>query len=86
MSLFYLLICFNCRAIDVAQVRAKQAAAQGVPPRLEDLLVDESWRAALGPEFSKPYMRQLAEFLSAEWKQQTVYPPQHLIFRCEPRH
>jgi uracil-DNA glycosylase len=52
-----------------------------VPPRLENLLVDNSWRAALAPEFGRPYMAQLADFLSSEWKQQTIYPPQHLIFR-----
>lgn len=62
-------------------MRVKQAAGQNAPPKLQDLLVDDSWRAALGAEFSKPYMAQLAEFLSAEWKQQTVYPPQQLIFR-----
>ena len=29
--------------------------------------MDESWRDALGAEFSKPYMRKLQEFLSTEW-------------------
>ncbi len=70
-----------CRATEVAKVRVSQAAAQGIPPRLEDLLVDESWRAALAAEFKKSYMTQLATFLSAEWKAQTIYPPQPLVFR-----
>ena len=49
---------------------------------MEDLLIDESWREALGGEFSKPYMRKLGDFLSTEWQQHSIYPPQHLIFRC----
>ncbi len=60
----------------------EQAKALGVPPKLEDLLIDESWREALGGEFSKPYMRKLGDFLSTEWQQHSIYPPQHLIFRC----
>ncbi|BDA41758.1 Uracil-DNA glycosylase [Coccomyxa sp. Obi] len=70
------------RATEIAKVRVSQAAAQGVPPRLEDLLADESWRAALAAEFKKSYMTQLATFLSAEWKAQTIYPPQPLVFRA----
>ena len=59
----------------------EQAKALGTPPKLEDLLIDESWREALGGEFSKPYMRKLGDFLSTEWQQHSIYPPQHLIFR-----
>ena len=65
----------------VAELRVQQAAAQGVPVGLQDLLVDESWRAALGPEFSKPYIQQLAAFLADEWKSQQIFPPQPFIFR-----
>lgn len=73
-----------CRAIEIASLRVEQAKALDVPPKLEDLLIDESWREALSGEFAKPYMRKLANFLSAEWQQQSVYPPQPLIFRCCP--
>ena len=73
-----------CRAIEIASLRVEQAKALGVPPKLEDLLIDESWREALSGEFAKPYMRKLADFLSAEWQQHSVYPPQPLIFRCCP--
>lgn len=59
----------------------EQAKALGVPLKLEDLLINESWREALGAEFAKPYMRKLADFLSAEWQTKSVYPPQPLIFR-----
>ena len=52
----------------------EQAKALGVPPKLEDLLIDESWREALGGEFSKPYMRKLGDFLSTEWQQHSIYP------------
>ncbi|KAK9908876.1 hypothetical protein WJX75_004145 [Coccomyxa subellipsoidea] len=70
------------RATEVAKVRVAQASAQGVPPQLDDLLVDDSWRAALAAEFKKPYITQLANFLSTEWKSQTIYPPQPLVFRA----
>ena len=70
-----------CRAIEIASLRVEQAKALGVPPILEDLLIDESWREALSGEFAKPYMRKLGNFLSAEWQQHSVYPPQPLIFR-----
>lgn len=72
----------SCRAIEIAKLRVEQAKALGVPPKLEDLLIDESWREALGGEFSKPYMQKLGAFLSTEWQQHSIYPPQHLIFRC----
>ena len=70
-----------CRAIEIAGLRVEQAKALGVPPKLEYLLIDESWRKALGGEFSKPYMRKLNEYLSTEWQQHSIYPPQQLIFR-----
>ena len=65
----------------VAELRVQQAATQGVPVGLQDLLVDDSWRAALEPEFGKPYMQQLAAFLVEEWKSQQIFPPQPFIFR-----
>lgn len=71
----------SCRAIEVASLRVEQAKALGVPPKLDDLLIDDSWREALGGEFSKPYMRKLGDFLSTEWQKQSIYPPQPLIFR-----
>jgi hypothetical protein len=72
------------KAVAVAELRVKQAAAQGVPVTLADLLVDDSWRAALSPEFSKPHMSQLQAFLAAEWGKEQIYPPQPLIFRSVP--
>lgn len=66
-------------------MRVAQASAQGVPPQLDDLLVNDSWRAALAAEFKKPYITQLANFLSTEWKSQTIYPPQPLVFRSASR-
>ena len=69
------------KALAVAELRVQQATAQGGPVRLADLLVDDSWRAALGPECAKPYMAQLQAFLAEEWAKQQIYPPQPLIFR-----
>jgi uracil-DNA glycosylase len=66
----------------VAEVRVSQAEASGIPPRLQDLLVEESWRDALLAEFQKPYMRQLETFLVAEWAAGPVFPPKASIFRC----
>lgn len=55
--------------------------AEGRPPKLQQLLVEPAWRAAVGAEFDKPYMKSLQTFLDGEWASQTVYPPAPSIFR-----
>ncbi len=41
-----------------------------------------SWKEHLSGEFSKPYFLNLVEFLKAEYKNHTVYPPGPEIFRA----
>ncbi len=43
-------------------------------------VIDESWKAALGDEFTKPYFASLKQFLVEERAKHTVYPPGKLIF------
>jgi uracil-DNA glycosylase len=47
-----------------------------------DVQIEESWKTALQCEFSKPYFKDLAEFVKNEYKTQTVYPPPKNIFRA----
>jgi len=44
--------------------------------------LESSWKAVLGPELEKPYMRELKQFLVAEKRAHTVYPPGDLIFNA----
>lgn len=44
--------------------------------------LESSWKAVLGPEFEKPYMKELKNFLQAEKKQHTVFPPSNFIFNA----
>lgn len=43
-------------------------------------VIEESWKAALKEEFSKPYFLQLKDFLVEERKEHIVYPPGKYIF------
>lgn len=43
-------------------------------------VIEESWKAALQEEFSKPYFLQLKDFLVEERKEHIVYPPGKYIF------
>ncbi|HTA83124.1 MAG TPA: uracil-DNA glycosylase [Bacteroidia bacterium] len=43
-------------------------------------VIDESWKAALGDEFTKPYFASLKQFLVEERAKHIVYPPGKLIF------
>jgi len=44
--------------------------------------LESGWKAVLGPEFEKPYMKALKAFLQEELKQYTVFPPNRLIFNA----
>ena len=70
-----------CRNTQAALAKADEAKAMGTQPVLSDLLVEESWRQILRPEFQKPYWTKLQQFLHEEWASQKTFPPQHLIFR-----
>ncbi|MEO0332967.1 MAG: uracil-DNA glycosylase, partial [Bacteroidota bacterium] len=47
-----------------------------------DVRIAPSWKEKLSDEFNKPYFETLAEFLRAEYRSQTIYPPGKEIFRA----
>ncbi len=49
--------------------------APAVPQSLRPAGLSESWATALDSEFSAPYFHQLKDFLIAERRQYTIYPP-----------
>ena len=65
----------------LARRAAAAAAERGEPPALADLLTEETWRRELAGELQKPHAVRLAAFLAGEWRTQSVFPPQPLIFR-----
>lgn len=44
--------------------------------------LEPGWKEVLGVEFGLPYMQQLKQFLVAEKREHTVYPPGNLIFNA----
>jgi uracil-DNA glycosylase len=46
------------------------------------VVIAESWQQRLQSEFDKPYFKELAEFLRAEYQTQRIYPPGRLIFNA----
>lgn len=44
--------------------------------------LEPSWLAAIGEEFSKPYMKRLRSFLQSEKQRYAVYPPGKEMFRA----
>lgn len=44
--------------------------------------LDDSWKVALASEFEKPYFRELTEYVRAQYKAGTVFPPAGLIFKA----
>ena len=66
----------------LARQAVMRAEAAGGLPRLADLLVEDSWRAALAGEAGKQYWADLEAFVRAEWGgSQMVFPPKHDVFR-----
>ncbi|BAO56260.1 uracil-DNA glycosylase [Nonlabens marinus] len=47
--------------------------------------IDESWKELLREEFSQEYFEQLIEFVTAEYKRTTCYPPGSKIFAAFDR-
>ena len=59
------------------------AQTAGTTPDLAALLVEQTWRVILGPEFSKAYMQSLREFLAREWRGgPKIFPAPGNIFRA----
>lgn len=47
-----------------------------------NLTLDPSWKKVLNNEFDQSYFKQLDEFVSNEYKTETVYPPEASIFNA----
>ncbi len=47
-----------------------------------NVIIADSWKPHLQPEFNKPYFTTLAEFLRQEYSTQRVYPPGKLLFNA----
>jgi uracil-DNA glycosylase len=47
-----------------------------------DSLITNSWKEELKEEFQLPYFKTLSDFLIAEKKEFTIYPPESLIFNA----
>lgn len=72
----------TCRNQSTAGAVVQTATAAKQQPQLRSLLVEPSWLKVLGPEFDKPYMKQLQGFIQKEWANGTIYPPKESIFRA----
>jgi uracil-DNA glycosylase len=46
------------------------------------VIIAESWKPYLQPEFDTPYFKTLAEFIRDEYTAQQIYPPGKLIFNA----
>lgn len=44
--------------------------------------IEQSWKEQLAAEFQQPYFEQLVQFVKAEYKAGTCYPPGSLIFNA----
>ena len=44
--------------------------------------IEESWKQRLTPEFEKDYFIRLTDFVRAEYRSTTIYPPGKLIFNA----
>lgn len=47
-----------------------------------EVAIEESWKSVLHPEFEKPYLKELVDFIKIEYQTQTVYPPGRMIFNA----
>ena len=49
---------------------------------MKNLILDKQWKEALKAEFSKPYFKDLVNFLEIESKNHLIYPPRDKIFNA----
>lgn len=70
------------RNLEAAREVVAAAQAAGTCPKLDSLLVEQSWLPHMRPEFDKQYFRQLQRFLASEWQAQQVFPPPEMVFRA----
>lgn len=46
------------------------------------VMIEQSWKEHLAPEFESPYFKELADFVKNEYTTTKVYPPPKAIFRA----
>ncbi len=49
---------------------------------MDEVKINEEWKAVLADEFQKDYFQELVQFLRKEKKQKTIYPPGPFIFKA----
>lgn len=49
---------------------------------MQKVTIENSWKAALAPEFEKPYWTELTSYVRNEYLKTTVYPPPKNVFRA----
>lgn len=66
------------------KIRNSKVEGGGGYVKLKELLVEESWLAALSEEFEKPYAKNLCKFVESEicGGKVPIYPPPYLIFNA----
>ena len=50
--------------------------------RIQDYLIDSTWKRLLQSEFQKSYFLEINEFLEKEYQKGIVRPPKELIFNA----
>ena len=45
-------------------------------------MIQNDWLEALKPEFSKPYYKELFQFVQGEYSKTVIYPPSDDIFNA----
>lgn len=49
---------------------------------MKDVQIESGWKQQLQGEFTKPYFRELANFVRSEYQQCRCYPPARLVFNA----
>ena len=49
---------------------------------MKDVQIESGWKQQLQGEFTKPYFRELADFVRSEYQQYRCYPPARLVFNA----
>lgn len=49
---------------------------------MKDVQIESGWKQQLQGEFTKPYFRELADFVRSEYQQYRCYPPASLVFNA----
>ena len=77
------ILCFSLFSFLVSLIVLFHISASSSDLKLSAYLQDDSWAAALKPEFEQEYFKQLEVQLKKDYKAGVqVFPPKHLIFNA----